>query len=232
MQGYPIFLIGLEARHCVVIGGNAEAERKVAGLLECQAAVTVISADVTAQVRCWADDGRIAWVPRPYQAGDLHGAYLAIVTDGSPPVRATIFQEAEAEQVLLNTLDDTAHCHFIAGSVVRQGALTIAISTNGCAPALAVRLRQQFEGMFGPAYATFLEWMHAVREPIAQQYPELPERRALWYALVDSDILTLLTQGQEALARQRLETLLALPVADLIASVTESMWGRQPPHQS
>jgi siroheme synthase (precorrin-2 oxidase/ferrochelatase) len=43
MKGYPIFLTGLDTKRCVVIGGGAEAERKVAGLLECAASVTVIS---------------------------------------------------------------------------------------------------------------------------------------------------------------------------------------------
>jgi siroheme synthase-like protein len=229
MQGYPIFLIGLETRRCVVIGGNAEAERKVAGLLECQADVTVISTEVTAQLRCWVEDGRAAWVPRAYQQGDLQGAYLVIVTDSPSPMRPLIFQEAETERALLNMADDTPHCHFIAGSVLHQGALTIAISTNGYAPALAVRLRQQLESMFGPEYATFLDWLHAVREPIARQYPELTERRARWYALVDSDILMLLRQGQEELARQRFAELLTAPVSALTTATTVSTWGRQPP---
>jgi siroheme synthase (precorrin-2 oxidase/ferrochelatase) len=57
---------------------------------------------------------------------------------------------------------------------MRQGALTIAISTNGCAPALAVRLRQQFERTFGPEYATFLDWLQALREPWQHNIPISP----------------------------------------------------------
>src|SRR5207244_9720515 len=87
---------------------------------------------------------------------------------------------------------------------MRQGALTIAISTSGCAPALAVRLRQQFERTFGPEYAVFLDWLQTLREPFARQYPDFTERRARWYALVDSEILTLLQQGHVDLARHRL----------------------------
>ena len=124
-------------------------------------------------------------------------------------MRTMIRQEAEAERALLNVADDTSRSDFAAGAVMRQGALTIAISTNGCAPALAVRLRQQFERTFGPEYATFLDWLQALREPLAQQYPDFTERRARWYALVDSDILTLLKQGHVDLARQRLADIVA-----------------------
>jgi len=209
MKGYPIFLIGLGDKRCVVVGGGSEAERKVTGLLECDAAVTVISADLTPQLRLWAEGGTITWLPRSYQRGDLQGAYMAIVTDGSPTMRAALYHEAETERVLLNVEDDASHSNFIAGAVMRQGALTIAISTSGCAPALAVRLRQQLERTFGPEYALFLDWLRAVRAPLAARYPNFSERRARWYALVDSEILSWLQQGRLDLARQRLAEIIA-----------------------
>src|SRR5262249_7009004 len=153
-------------------------------LLECGACVTVISPDLTSALRLWVEARTIAWLARPYQPGDLQGAHLVMVTDSSLAMRATIRQEAEAERALLNVVDDTARSDFTAGAVMRQGALTIAISTSGCAPALAVRLRQQLERTFGPEYALFLDWLRAVREPLTAQYPNFSERRALWYALV------------------------------------------------
>ena len=220
MKGYPIFLIGLGAKRCIVIGGGDEAERKVTGLLECDASVTVISLNLTTQLRLWVEAGTIAWVPRPYQPGDLHGAHLVIVSDSPQALRTDICQEAETERALLNVADDTSHSNFTAGAVVRQGALTIAISTSGCAPALAVRLRQQFEHTFGPEYATFLNWLQALREPLSARYPDFLERRARWYALVDSEILSGLQQGQIDRARQCL--------ADIIADVTLGTAGSKP----
>jgi precorrin-2 dehydrogenase / sirohydrochlorin ferrochelatase len=182
MKGYPIFLIGLADKRCVVVGGGREAERKVTGLLECDAAVTVISVDLTAQLRLWAEGGTITWMARSYQRGDLQGAYV---------------------------VDDASHSNFITGAVMRQGALTIAISTSGCAPTLAVRLRQQLERTFGPEYALFLDWLRAVRGLLAARYPNFTERRAHWYALVDSEILSWLKQGRIDLARQRMAEIIA-----------------------
>ena len=66
-----------------------------------------------------------------------------IAAETDPTVAARIWEEAESEGILVNVLDDADHCSFVAGSVVRQGPLTLAISTSGCAPALAVRLRQR-----------------------------------------------------------------------------------------
>jgi siroheme synthase-like protein len=202
MDVYPIFLVGLQACRCLVIGGDAEAERKAAGLLDSNAAVTVINATLTEQLHTWANAGIITWIPRGYEPGDLQDAWLVIATERESPMIAQIWEEAQARGVLLNVVDDVAHSTFVAGSVMRRGPLTLSISTSGYAPTLAVRLRRQLEQEFGPEYATFLELLKELREPLAARYPRLQERRALWARLLDSDILDLLQANQPDLARQ------------------------------
>ena len=223
MKPYPIFLIGLENRHCIVIGGGHEAENKVRGLLECEATVTVIHPTLTPMLAAWADEGHFTWLQRPYQSGDLHSAFLVIAERADPETNARIWDEAEAEGALVNVMDDVAYCNFVAGSVVRQGHLTISVSTSGAAPALAVRLRQKMEQEFGPEYATFLAWLQQLRAPMSQQYPAFGERRERWYGLVDSDILELIRDGRFDLARQRLVEISGIdPVAELPPETVQS----------
>ncbi|MDT8307206.1 MAG: bifunctional precorrin-2 dehydrogenase/sirohydrochlorin ferrochelatase [Anaerolineae bacterium] len=210
MKGYPVFLNDLDQRRCVVVGGSAEAERKVAGLLECEANITVIAAAVTPQLRAWAEAGRIGWLARPYRRGDLKDAFLVICDGANPEVNAQVWQEGEEGGALVNVMDDIPHCNFIAGSVVRRGPLVIAISTGGAAPALAVRLREQFEAQFGAEYGEFLEMVAALRPLMAQRFPSYAERRARYYALVDSDILALLRADAPEAADEQLKTLLAI----------------------
>ncbi len=123
---------------------------------------------------------------------------------------AAIWEEAQARGVLLNVVDDVVHSTFVAGSVVRQGPLTLSISTSGYAPTLAVRLRRQLEREFGPEYAALLELLRELREPLAARYPSVQERRALWAQLLDSDILDLLRADQPDLARQLAAILVGL----------------------
>jgi siroheme synthase-like protein len=204
IKPYPIFLIGLENRHCIVIGGGHEAEYKVNGLLECGATVTVINPTLTEKLAQQAENGCFTWLQRPYQPGDLRGAFLIIAERADPATNAAIWEEAEAGGVLVNVMDDVDHCNFVAGSVVRQGPLTISISTSGAAPALSVRLRQQMEQKFGPEYGLFLEWLRLLRPPMSEQYSAFQERRTRWYEIVDSDILALLQKGEGQQARERL----------------------------
>src|SRR4029079_3824981 len=101
-------------------------------------------------------------------------------------------------------VDDTPHCNFIAPSILRQGDLTVAISTSGKAPDLAVRLKEQNAQPGGPQHARFLELAGSLRDRLAAQRPSFAERRALWYQLVDSDVIDLLKQGDEPAARARI----------------------------
>ena len=207
MTVYPIFLNGLRGRKCVVFGGNDEAARKVRQLLECEADVRVIAAGLDPPLAVLHARGAVAWIRRRYRPGDLAGAFLTIVAETDPVATAPIYEEARAERVLINAMDDVAHCTFVAGSTLRRGPLVIAISSSGVAPALSVRLRERLEREIGPEYASFLELLGSVRAEISDRYPDFEERRRLWYQLVDSSILDHLRNGDAASARHQLAAL-------------------------
>lgn len=205
MNTYPIFLNGLGRRRCFVLGGDEEARRKVAGLLDCDADVTVVARSVTAGLRTLVDANRVRWIARDYRQGDLAGAFLVIVTGRDERRNAAACAEAGSQGALINAVDDVEHCSFIAGSLVRRGPLVVAISTGGCAPALAVRLRQRFEKMLGPEHGLFLQWMRKLRRILLKRFPDFEIRREIWYRLVDSEILELLRKGNTKQARRKLE---------------------------
>jgi siroheme synthase-like protein len=184
---YPAF-IDLRGRRCVVVGGGAIAEQKIRALLEAGADVVLIAAHCTEVLEQLASEGRIGLRRRPYRRGDLADAFLAIVADAGRQLRAAIWREAEAERVLLNSVDDVRHCHFIAPAIHRQGDLAVAISTGGKSPALAVRLRDRIGTAIGPEYAPLLELLGELRPAIAAAEPDAARRTVLWYRLVDLDL--------------------------------------------
>ena len=216
MNVYPIFLADLQSRRCLVIGGDGEAERKVEGLLAANANVTVISKTLTDNMALWANQHRIAWLPRAWQPGDLEGVWLAIATTRDGALAKRLKDEAEQHGALLNVTDDVPHSNFVAGSVMRRGSLTIAVSTSGCSPALAARIRQQMEQIFGPEYADFLELLGELRQPVSARCPSFEARKALWTQLLDSDVLDLLRNGQPEQARR-----LAAQLAGLMNVTTQ-----------
>jgi len=198
---YPVY-IQLREQPCVVIGGGKIAEGKVEGLLAVDAKVTVISPGLTLHLHDLANQNQITYIARAYQPGDLSGAFLVICATDQAEINHQVWQEASANNQLVNVVDDTPRCNFIAPSILRKGDLTIAISTSGKAPALAVRLKERLQRELGPEYERFLELAGRLREPLAQHIPDFETRKALWYELVDSEILDVLARGEEDTAKE------------------------------
>ncbi len=206
---YPIFL-KVEQKLCVVIGGGTVAERKITSLLEAGARVKVIAPEVTERIKTLAREGKIIWEERPYRSGDLKDAFLVIAATNNPQVQEEVFAEAEERKIFCNVVDKPALCSFIVPSVVKRGRLQIAISTSGASPALAKRLREQLEELFGPEYAEYLELMAAWRKEIlARELPEA-ERQKLFEQLVLAPIPLWLKRGERDLVKALAQSL-ALP---------------------
>ncbi|HUY15870.1 MAG TPA: bifunctional precorrin-2 dehydrogenase/sirohydrochlorin ferrochelatase [Terriglobia bacterium] len=162
---FPIFL-RLEGRACLVIGAGAVAQPKIASLLASGAKVTVVAPRAGGAVRAWAEAGEIRWEARPFVPADLDGAFLAVAATSVTEVNQQVFQEARRRNILVNAVDDPPHCDFYYGSVVRRGALQIAISTDGKSPALAQRLRQEMENTYGGEYERWLDELGRERQQL------------------------------------------------------------------
>jgi len=209
MQHYPVFL-DLTGRPCFVIGGCAMAEEKVKGLVAAGARVTVISPDMTPGLAELGIEEKVDFIARRYRRGDLRTAFLVVVVGQAPPIVQAVWEETRGRNILVNTLDNVPHCDFIAPSIVRRGDLTVAISTGGKAPVMAVRLRQKLEKELGPEHARFLELAGMLRAPLARLWPDFETRRALWYRLIDSDVIHLLRRGNESAALARIKEILGI----------------------
>ena len=209
--GLPILLANLGDVRTVVVGGGVVAEGKVVQLLESNARITLISPELTPKLAELAEQGAFTHLNRPYQHGDFAETFMVIGATDDRAVNAAVWAETQERNILCNVVDDPPHCNFYAVSVVRQGELTIGISTNGVAPALANRMRKHLEQEFGPEYAEFLTIMRERRPIIAQHLPCFGCRRDRWYEIVDTNVLDLLRDGQRDATITLIDGIIAAP---------------------
>ena len=230
---YPVFL-DLRGRRAVVIGGGAVAEQKVHGLVGAGAHVTVVSTDVTPALGALARRNAIEHKRRPYRRGDIKGAWLAIAATDDRGTNGAVWAEAEQLGVPLNAVDDLEHCSFIAPAVHREGDITVAVSTAGKSPALAVRLRQRIARLVGRAEARLCELLGELRPGLAERVPDTPARTALWYRIVDSDVIDFVRRGDVEGARRRIDELVSRlgPVPRLKPGPDTSLPLRAVPHRA
>ena len=204
---YPIFL-DVQDRKAVVFGGDHEAERKARYLVECGADVTLVSpaTALTTGLQELVKRGAIDLLPRGYLPGDLEGAWLAIVADTSDDeINRLIHHEARDRNVVLNVMDVTHLCTFIAPAIVHRKDITVAVSTAGTSPALARRLRER---MSDSEHCRCLEWadigpvLAAVRADVrSRQVPVTPDD---WQDSMTDDLLEQFKGGDDAAAKAEL----------------------------
>lgn len=207
---YPVYL-NLKGKCCVIFGGGAIAEGKLSNLFQSGARITVISPQATPGIQEAAARGDLEWMPREYQPGDLEGAFLGIAATNVKKVNQEIFQEAERLGVVLNVVDDTPLCTFIAPSVVKRGPVTVAISTGGASPALARKLREALSQEQVLEWADLAGVLSQARARVKSKGVAVdPER---WQCCLTPELLGLAQNGQEQEALDKLLSQLLDPQA-------------------
>jgi siroheme synthase-like protein len=159
---FPAFL-DLRGRRCLIAGGGPVAERKALALLDSGAHVVVVAPALTPALAVLARTGVLEHRPRTFRKSDLRGCTVAIAATAVDEVDAIVADVGRRRGVLVNVVDRPALCDFIFPSVVRRGALQIAVSTSGRSPALAREVRKKVESLIGPEYETLVERVGAAR---------------------------------------------------------------------
>jgi uroporphyrin-III C-methyltransferase/precorrin-2 dehydrogenase/sirohydrochlorin ferrochelatase len=154
---YPISL-NLAGKRCLVVGGGGVALRKIDGLVEEGAHVTVIARAPCAGVEKLAAAGEIELHRRPYEKGEATSFALVMAATDDREINQQVFHDADSAGVWANVADDPPLCSFHLPARVRRGTLQIGIASAGEAPFAVRRLRQGLEQRLGEEWA---EWMEA-----------------------------------------------------------------------
>ena len=141
MAVFPVFL-KLAGRRVVVVGGGPVAAGKLRALVDAGAVVTVVAPEVVDEIA----SAPVQVVRRPFRAGDLDGAWY-VVAAAPPEVNRAVAAAAHERNVFVNAVDDLENASAYMGAVLRRAGVTIALSTDGEAPALAGLMREALEAL-------------------------------------------------------------------------------------
>ncbi len=194
MSFYPV-LIRIDGEKVVVVGGGKVAERKVETLLEYGADIHVVSQDLTAPLREYVKEGKIAFLGHEFSESHLEGAFMVIAGTDDPLLNRHVSEKAKEKGLLVNAVDQPSDCNFIVPSILRRGDLLIAVSTSGKSPALAKKVREELEKTFGKEYESLLILMGRLRQEVLSQGLSQEENRKIFQKLVNSHILEAIGRG-------------------------------------
>ena len=210
----PHYPVNLELRDqpVLVVGGGPVAARKVAGLLDAGAAVTVVAPQAVRELR---DNAALRWHERPYQRGEAASYRVVITATNDPEVNAQVARDARATGVPVNSADDPDNCTFTLPAVVRHGDLQITVSTTGRSPAFAAWLKTRIEALLDDSYVDVLELLAEARDDLHDD--GISTESPAWRRALDSGLPELVAQGRVDDARALLRAQLALDTANVHA---------------
>jgi precorrin-2 dehydrogenase/sirohydrochlorin ferrochelatase len=172
--------LDLEGRRTLVVGGGTVALEKARGLLDCDAAVTVVAPvvlDALAELP-------VELVRREYRSSDLAGRFLVIAATSDTEVNRSVHRDAEERALLCNVADVPELCNFILPAVHRAGPIAVAVSTGGASPALAQRIRDDVADLVGPRHVELANELRERRPWARENLSTYAERRDYFAGLV------------------------------------------------
>jgi siroheme synthase-like protein len=203
----------VRGRRCLVVGGGKVAGRKIAALLACDAAVTVVAPEVHKATAELAQVGAIAGIDgspldvqlRPYRPGEVAGYRLVVAATGDRAVDESVRRDAEESGVWVNVADDPELCTFVLPAVARLGKVTVAVSTGGASPALASWLRDRLADSLGPSAGQLADLLEEARQLVQRRGGST--EAVDWRAALDGPLPDLVRAGRVEEARALLDAL-------------------------
>lgn len=159
---YPIML-NLRDQLTVVVGAGSVGQRKVRRLLQAGARVRLI--DPLLANRPHSDE-TVESIGRDFEVADLQGAQLVFACTDSPLVNQLVAEEARRRGQLCCRADRPEDGTFSLPAVLTRANLTVAVSTGGGSPALAVEIRDRLAAQVPECWGFSLELMGEIRRKL------------------------------------------------------------------
>jgi siroheme synthase-like protein len=179
MSIFPVFL-KLAGRRVLVVGGGSVAAGKLRALIDAEAEVTVVAPEVVDAIA----NAPVRIERRGFRAEDVEGVWY-VVAAAPREVNREVAAVAHARGIFVNAVDDVENASAYAGAVLNRAGVTIALSSDGEAPALVGLMREALEEVLPEDLEAWMACAKDARQrwlsegvPIEQRRPQLLE--ALW----------------------------------------------------
>ena len=183
MTCFPVF-VDLSGRLVLIAGGGKVALRKLEKLREYGAVCHVVAPAVDEAVRKMPG---VTVTERSFRPSDLlPRPELVIAATNDRSVNREISDLCRIRHIPVNVVDDPELCTFFFPALVRQGRLSVGISTGGASPAAGAYLREAVAEVLPEAMDEILDYLADRRPEIRCFADNGTERAAVSRALLEA----------------------------------------------
>ncbi|MFI7916292.1 siroheme synthase CysG [Acinetobacter baumannii] len=188
MDIFPISL-KLQQQRCLIVGGGHIALRKATLLAKAGAIIDVVAPAIEDQLLqlIKTTDGEPfieafaeKFLSTPYR--------LVIAATNDAEVNKTVFEQCEARNLLVNSVDDIPHCRFMVPAIIDRSPLIVSVASNGTSPVLSRQIRTQLETSIPHGMGKLAEFSGKWRNQVKEKISNPDERRIFWENLYASPL--------------------------------------------
>ena len=222
MTAAPLSMFAdLRDRPVLVVGGGLAAARKVEALREAGARIRVGAPRLDPALRAAVSAGTLEWLPGRFEPAWLDTpAWLVVAATGDRAVDLEIARLAHAQCRPVHVVGDPAASSVHLPRAIRRGALQVAISSGGQAPAVSRHLRRWMESLLDHSWGGLVALFGHRDAAIRARHPDPSARRRFLDAQLSGPLPRLLRQRRQADAQTWLDAQLAQPTPAAHGSVT------------
>ena len=196
----------LQQQPCLIVGGGHIAYRKAVLLAKAGAVVNVVAPAIEANLLEIVEQSQGQYVQAPFSADIRLRQYrLVIAATDHAEVNRHVFEACEAENVLVNSVDDPPHCRFMVPAIIDRSPLVVSIASNGTSPVLSRQIRTQLEASIPHGMGALAEFSGKWRSVVKAKIINPDERRIFWEDLYASPLKEQVFNGNLAEADRLIE---------------------------
>src|SRR5690606_4399707 len=188
MDIFPISL-KLQQQPCLIVGGGHIGYGKAVLLAKDDAVIHVIAPEIDANLLgiVLQSQGQYDQAPFSTQIPLRHYRLVIAATDDAD-VNRQVFELCEAENVLVNSVDDPPHCRFMVPAIIDRSPLVISVASNGTSPVLSRQIRTQLEATIPHGMVKLAEFSGKWRSRVKAKIVNPDQRRIFWEDLYASPL--------------------------------------------
>lgn len=172
-MAYFPFYIDLEGKSGLIVGGGHIAAHKVYKLLPFGASLTVVAPKIDGEL---LSNSSVKCLKREFADSDLEGKMFVIAATDDKQLNAHISELGQEKGILVNVVDDKEKCGFIFPSIVKEGDLTVGISTSGASPKIAAALGSRIAQELPSQMEAILVYLDSIRGMAKEQIKDAERR--------------------------------------------------------
>lgn len=181
MAYFPMF-VELDNKKVLIVGGGKVALRKAEKLLPYGPEITVVAPEICDELSLMQG---IRTVCGSFSDELLQGIDIVIAATDDRELNRHISELCRSEKIPVNTVDDSELCSFIFPCLIKNGSLSIGISTGGASPTAAISFKNKITDLIPDNTDAILDYLNSLRGTVKAAYPEEKTRSRIFKELFE-----------------------------------------------